>query len=387
MQPSLIQWFKRGVLVLFLPVLTACGALSLFTGDDGRFDPTPLKDFPAAVSAQIGWQIPVGSGTGVGFAPAIVKDNVYAAAADGTVGKYDLSNGASVWTNKLDVKLSAGAGSDGNITAVAATDGTIIALDDAGVEKWRSKATSDVFVTPAVGFGVVAVRSGDYRIQGFNAETGERIWSVQRPGPALALRSTARMIVAEGLLITGVPGGKMIAINMQSGDIQWEGVVAVARGSTDLERVTDITGSPVLMGPLLCAASYQGRVICFDVSQGGRPIWAKDFSSPNGVSVDTNNVYAGDQKGVIFAFGLQNGNQIWKQESLKFRRLTTPATSGKFVAVGDYQGYVHILSADDGKMVGRIAVGGGPMIVSPQATAQGILVQLGNGNLALIVLN
>ena len=288
---------------------------------------------------------------------------------------------------KLDLKLTAGVGSDGNVTAVAANDGTVVAFDDTGAEKWRAKATSDVFVPPVVGYGIVAVRSGDYRIQGFNAQTGERLWSIQRPGPSLALRGTSKMIAAEGLLITGVPGGKMIAVNMQTGDIQWEGVVAAAKGSTDLERVTDVTGSPILTGSLLCAASYQGRVICFDVSQRGRPVWGKDYSSPNGISVDANAVYSGDQKGVITAFGMQNGAQSWTQDALKYRKPTTPVSNGKYITVGDYKGYVHILSATDGKMVGRIAVGGDAMIVAPQVTSQGMLLQLGNGSLALIALN
>jgi outer membrane protein assembly factor BamB len=363
------------------------GACALFTGDDGRYDPTPLKEYPAGVSAQMGWQAQLGSGSSVGFVPMIVQSAVYAATMDGAVGKFDIATGAAQWRVNVGSKLSAGVGSDGVITAVAAVDGTIIALDDAGVEKWRSRATSDVTVPPVVGFGVVVVRSGDYRIQGFNADTGERIWSVQRPGPALALRTPSRMVVLEGLVITGVPGGKMLAINVRSGDVQWEGVVAVAKGSTDLERVTDVTGSPLLLGPLLCAGAYQGRVACFDVSQGGRLVWGKDFSTPRGIGLDTTNVYAGDLKDILVSFAIPDGSQSWKQESLKYRKLTAPASNGKVVAVGDFEGFVHLLSATDGKMLGRIATGGGEMFAPPQATSQGMLVQLGNGNLALIVLN
>lgn len=106
---------------------------------------------------------------------------------------------------KLDTQLSAGVGSDGVTTAVVARDGTVIALDETGEVKWRAKATSDVSIPPIVGFGVVVVRSGDYRIQAFNAQNGERVWSIQRPGPSLALRAASRMILAEGLIITAIP--------------------------------------------------------------------------------------------------------------------------------------------------------------------------------------
>src|SRR5690606_38370534 len=165
-------------------------------------------------------------------------------------------------------------------------------------------------IAPVVGYGVAVVRSGDYRIQAFNIETGERLWSLQRPGPALALRSSAQMVMAEGLIITGLPGGKLLAINVGSGNVQWEGTVATPRGASDLERLTDVVGSPALAGPLLCAVAYQGRIVCFNVSQGGRPMWAKDFSSASGMTVDNRFAFAPDQNSVLNAFALENGNNV-----------------------------------------------------------------------------
>jgi len=72
---------------------------------------------------------------------------------------------------------------------VVTNDAEVIAFDINGTEKWRAKASSEVSHTPWVGNGVVVVRAGDYRVQAFNAENGERLWNVQRPGPALALRA------------------------------------------------------------------------------------------------------------------------------------------------------------------------------------------------------
>ena len=149
-------------------------------------------------------------------------------------------------------------------------DGDVIAFDDTGKVKWKVRATSDVSIPPVVGYGIVVVRSGDYRIQAFDANSGERVWSVQRPGPSLALRSVSQMVLAEGLVITGLPGGKLMAIASNSGNVQWEGTVATPRGASDLERLTDVVGAPRIAGNLLCAVAYQGRIVCFDVTAGGR---------------------------------------------------------------------------------------------------------------------
>ena len=364
----------------------ALGGCALITGDDGRYKPAVLTTYPAGLAVQVGWKVQIGSGSGVGFAPAVVDQAVYGAAANGAVGKYDVSTGNAIWTAKLDVRLTAGVGSDGKTTAVVARDGTVIALDDTGAVKWRSKATSDVSVPPVVGYGVVVVRSGDYRIQAFNAETGDRIWNVQRPGPALALRAPARIALYDGLIITGIPGGKLIAINAVSGDVQWEGIVAAPKGSTDLERVNDVVGLPVLAPPLLCAVAFQGRILCFDLASGGRAVWSKNFSSAVGLTIDRTQAYSPNQSDAVSAFALKDGALNWTQDALRYRKLTSPAVLGNAVAVGDYEGYVHFMAADDGRLLARIAVGGGQINAPLIATPQGVLVNTGDGSLVLIVL-
>jgi len=336
------------------------------------------------MSVQSVWTAAVGSGSGLGFVPTVVGDAIYAATPDGFVGKFDLHSGRALWHVSANTKLSAGVGSDGTVTAVATPAGEVIAFDDTGKIRWKAQASSDVAIPPVVGAGVVVVRSGDYRLQAFNVQTGERVWSVQRPGPALALRAPAQMLMAGGLVITGLPGGNLLAIYSASGNVQWEGTVVTPRGASDLERLTDVVGTPVLAGPLLCAVAYQGRIVCFDVSAGGRPVWAQDFSSASGMTVDDRYAYASNQRSVVYSFALDNGASAWKQEALKNRALTSPAVLSGAIAVGDLEGYVHFLSRTDGRLLARLAIGGGAIVSPLQTTPQGVLVQTGNGKLVMI---
>jgi len=371
----------RGLCVTSAVVLSGCGVFSSF---DERYDPAPLTNYEPAATVQVVWRASPGSGTGVGFAPQVVDDAVYAATANGGVGKYELATGRPIWQTRTDVRLSAGVGSDGIVTAVASPWGDVIAFDDQGQERWRSRATSEVTIPPLVGDGVVVVRSGDYRIQAFNAETGERIWSLQRPGPALALRTSTRMVMEQGLVLTGLPGGRLMAIDALSGNVRWEGIVASPKGASDLERLTDVVGSPQLVGPLLCAAAYQGRIACFDMAAGGRPAWARDFSSASGMTVAGNLAFASDVSGAVYGFALDGGGNLWKQHALRNRELSAPAVVDGTVAVGDRDGYVHFLAPHDGSLLARVAAGKGPIAAPLQATPQGVLVQDGNGSLALI---
>ena len=363
------------------------GACSMFSAKDPRFEPAPLVDFEAGAAAQIRWSTSIGKGSGFGFIPAVVGDRVYTATPSGQLSQIDLQSGQVLWSKNAAKHLSAGVGADGSTVAVASQDGSVLAFDSAGNSLWQVKASSEVNVPPAVGYGVVVVRSSDYRIQAFDVRSGELLWSLQRPGPALALKTNIKMEVVDGLVIAGMPNGRVMLIDAASGAVQWEGVVSQSRGATDLERINDVVGGPVVIGPLLCASSYQGRVVCFDLSEGGVPVWQTDFSTTTGITSDGRFVFGSNQRDVLTAFALEEGTVVWSQDALRNRKLSGPAVIHNQVAVGDYQGYVHFLSRSDGRLLGRVGVGSGAIVSPLVSTPFGVLVQSGNGNLVLVDVN
>ena len=328
------------------------------------------------------WSVSVGSGSGLGFAPAVVNDAVYAATPDGSVGKFDLQSGRQIWKVRAETKqLSAGVGSDGTTTAVASPDGDVIAFDDTGKVKWKARATSDVTIPPVVGYGIVVVRSGDYRIQAFDANSGDRLWACSGPARPWLCAAPPRWCWPRGWSSPACPAAS-------SWPSPPTAATSVGRHRGHAARhqrpgTPDRRGGLArIAGNLLCAVAYQGRIVCFDVTAGGRPIWAKDFSSVSGMSLDERFAYASDQNSVVSAFALDNGGNVWKQAALKNRQLTAPALLGGALAVGDLDGYVHFLSRSDGSLMARLSVGGGAIVSPPQTTSQGVLIQTGNGNLA-----
>ncbi|AQS50960.1 outer membrane protein assembly factor BamB [Paenalcaligenes hominis] len=376
--------FRIAAVALSVSLLGAC---SMFSAKDPRFEPAPLVDFEAGAAAQIRWSTSIGKGAGFGFIPAVSGDRVYAATPSGQLSQIDLQSGRVLWTKNVAKRLSAGVGADGSTVAVASQDGSVLAFDNTGNELWQVKASSEVNVPPAVGHGVVVVRSSDYRIQAFDVRSGELLWSLQRPGPALALKTNVKMEIVDGLVIAGMPNGRMMLIDAASGAVQWEGVVSQSRGATDLERINDVVGGPVIVGPLLCGSSYQGRVVCFDLSDGGVPVWQNDFSTTTGIATDGRLVFGSNQRDVVTAFALEEGTVVWSQDALRNRKLSGPTVIHNQVAVGDYQGYVHFLSRSDGRLLGRVGVGSGAIVSPLVSTPFGVLVQSGNGNLVLVDVN
>src|SRR5690625_2705253 len=320
---------------LMIGAVLALSACSMFSSKDPRFEPAPLAEYEARMPVSVRWSAPIGSGAGFGFIPYVQGRDVYTASASGQVTRVDLSTGQVKWSTNIGKRLSAGAGTDGQVVAVAAPDGTVIALDTQGQELWRSKATSEVNIPPAVGDGIVAVRSSDYRVQAFDAQTGDELWNIQRPGPALALKTTMQMLLVDGMVVTGMPNGRVLLIDAATGALQWEGIVSQSYGATDLERISDGVGDPECGRHFMCAASYQGRIVCFDMANQAQPVWAEDFSTARGIGANNQMIYAANNRDKVIALGVEDGNIIWEQDALRNRRLTAPAVHGNIVAVGD----------------------------------------------------
>jgi outer membrane protein assembly factor BamB len=275
-------------------------------------------------------------------------------------------------------------GGSGSIVIVGSAKGEVLAFDSSGKQLWKAPVPGELLAPPAIDGSLVVVRVGDGRLYGLNANDGKRRWVYQRSTPALSLRSHAGVIVERGAVFAGFPGGRLVALAAATGNVGWDSVVALPRGTTELERVADVMGLPILDGERVCAVAYQGRVACFD-TQSGTTIWARDMSSVSGMDADHRGAYITDDKNAIVALDKSNGASLWKQDKLANRGVSTPLAFGRFVIVGDFEGYVHLLSREDGSFAARIATDGSAIGAGPVALdANTILVQTRNGGVFAI---
>jgi outer membrane protein assembly factor BamB len=358
------------------------GAAALVAGcsifsSDSKNKPAELTSFDATAELAELWRGAVGQGGDFVFTPAVVGDSVYAAANNGNVVRFD--NGHEAWRISTDEKLSGGVGADDKVVAVGTAKGDVLAFDaDDGRLLWKVRVSSEVLAAPAIGEGQVVVRSGDSHITGLDAKDGKRRWVYQRPTPALSLRTNVGVLLGQRVVVAGFPGGKLVAINNQTGVAIWEVAVAQPKGSTELERVADLTSLPVVDGREICAAAFQGRVACFDITTGN-VLWSRDVSSSAGIDMDRQRVYVSDDKGMVQAFARESGASLWKQDKLSMRRLSRPIALGSRVAMADFQGVVHLLNGEDGAFVARAKTDGSAIRAEPQRIGNGFVVQTSDG--------
>ena len=339
----------------------------------------PLPEISATATAQAVWQVPVGKAA-PGLAPAVLADAIYAAATDGTVVRVDPATGRTAWRIAAGKRLAAGVGVDPTIVVVGTDKGDVLAFDPDGKSLWTSRVSSEVVSPPDVAEGIVAVWSGDGRLYGLSSADGKTKWVYQRANPPLTVRNYAGGVISRGGVFVGTAGGKLIALDLATGRVGWEGSVATPRGATELERIADVTSLPVIEPTQACAVAFQGRVACFEITRGTL-VWSRDISSLEGIVVDNRHLYVTDDRSTIHALDKTTGATVWKQELLKERRPGGPQIAGDFVAVVDGEGYVHLLDRNNGKVVGRMATDGSPATSQPAASAGNAVFLSTNGKL------
>ncbi len=367
-----------------VPVACAMTVLTLAacsSAKDERRVPTPLTEFKPVLDVQQTWKSSVGKAGRYLFAPIAVGDAVYAAGTNGSVAKIDAKTGKDLWRTKVDSDLSAGVGSDGTLTAVGGLKGGVYVLGPDGKLLWKVTAPGEIISPPLVGNGFVIVRTVDGQITAYSAQTGEQKWVYRNRAVPLSLRVSSGMTFAgDAAVLAGFPGGSFAAINLHTGDAYWQTPVSYPKGVTEVERINDVTGAPALVGAQTCAVTFQGQLGCFDANSG-RVVWEKPFSSTSGVALDDRTAVAGDDWSVVSAFDAATGKPLWHNDKLKNRAVGVPFLLGHAAVLGDFEGYVHFLSGDDGTFVARMKTDGSAITSAPVLAGDTLVVKTHDGDL------
>src|SRR5690606_28969172 len=263
--------------------------------------------------------------------------------------------------------LSGGPGVGGGLVVVGSLKGDVIALDaDTGAERWRARVPNEVISAPTIGQGLVLVRSNDGRVTAFDATSGERRWFWTVDVPPLSVRGNDSPVLGPGVAFVGNDDGTLAAIALADGRLLWSLPIGQPDGRSELERMADVAGAPVLDGTILYASSYKQQTLAID-GPSGRPIWASDKGGPNRVGLSIDKVIVTDAEGSVWAIDRSSGSVVWQQPALARRNLTGVAVQGDYAVVGDYDGYLHWLRLDNGEFAararaGRAAIRGTPVV-------------------------
>ncbi|NQD92558.1 outer membrane protein assembly factor BamB [Pseudomonas sp. CrR25] len=372
---DVMRW--RNVALLALAVL----AVGCSSNSKKELPPAELPDFEEEVALQEEWSRSIGDGQGETFnmlVPAVDGEQIYAADVEGLVMAMNRLSGEVLWKQDLEAPVSGAVGAGYGLVLLGTLKGEVIALDaSSGEEKWRSQVTSEVLAAPAINGDVVLVQTQDDRLIALDAGTGSQRWIFENTPAVLTLRGTGSPVLTNRLAIAGLSSGKVIALDAQRGLPVWEQRVAVPQGRSELDRVVDIDGGLLLSGGTLYAVSFQGRVAALDL-ESGRILWQREASSSVGVAQGYGNVYVSLANGTVEGIDERSASALWSNDALARRQLSAPEVFSSYVAFGDLEGYLHLVSQVDGRFVGRERIDSDGLRARPLVVGEW-LYAFGNG--------
>jgi outer membrane protein assembly factor BamB len=310
---------------------------------------------------------------------------VFAADRKGKVQAHNRLTGEKRWSIDAELPFSAGPAvgedklilgtSDAEVAAFSSADGTLL---------WKTTLSSEILALPSVGDGMVVVRSSDGHITALDEKTGATQWTYERSAPALSVRSRGAPIIADDLVIDGYASGKLVALRLKDGKTEWEATVAIPHGRSEIERLVDVDSVPVVKGDTIYVTGYQGGVAAVSLKDGD-VLWREEkISSYSGLAANRRSLFLTDANSDVWQLDLRNGGDLWKQDELHQRRLTAPAVVKDFIVVGDFEGYVHVLSQEDGSLLARIQVDDTPIETAPVVFEEVVYVYTSGGTLAAL---
>lgn len=372
---------KRGLLIALTVLLGACG------GESNIEPPAPLVGFKPSARVKRVWSVDVGKGEKKRFvelAPVMQGGMLYVADVDGRVSAFAVEKGRSRWSVELKEPVAAAVGFGSDLVLVGTKNAHVFALaSENGELRWKGVVSTEILARPAAQSGVVVVQTIDGKIFGLSARDGSRLWVQQRTEPSLSLRGTSSPLISDRVVFVGFANGKVVALDLESGRPLWERSVAQPRGRNEIERLIDVDATPLLVGDALFAVSFQGKLVAIDRGTG-REIWAREESSYSGMIADARNVYLTDAQGHVVAFDQRSGSNLWRQDQLRGRALNRPSLIADYLAVGDFEGYVHWLARDSGEFVARTRIGRGPISGSGIVSGNTLFLQNQAGALAAL---
>jgi len=265
-----------------------------------------------------------------------------------------------LWQKKVSKdNLSSGVEAAEGLVVVGNQKGQLFALDQqTGEQKWTAQLTGALLAPSLIHAGRVISVSNDGTVYAHEIATGAQVWTYDLPNVQFSLRGMAAPVAldARNILIAS-SNAYIYALDALSGVPKLQRRVAVSDGRSDIQRLVDIDGEPVVAGQFVVTTSYQGQVTVLDLASQ-QVVWSEDASSIQRPEVVGNGVFVAQTDGKIKAFEITSGQPLWENDQLLNRKLSNPVMLGTDLVVGDLDGVLHLIDPRTGQITGRSKTSG-----------------------------
>ena len=327
-------------------------------------DPTALTDVVNQKKIDLLWTANLGSDSlwasneasgNLSPLDVFVYENfLFSISHDGRIKKIDLSSGKFIWEKTFDFKVTAGISGDSDYLFFVSSEGDLWCLDHSGKELWKTYVGGQVAVSPLPYALSVTVKLNYNKFVQLNSLDGSIKWQYQSSNPPLTINTQGRMVYGDGVIYSGLPEGKLAAIEAETGALIWEASASSSKRLTEIDRANDITSQPMIDGMIIYAiSSNNGKINAID-RKTSQIVWDRPLSSFLGLNLYGNDIIVVHETNSIYSLENEAGKTNWRNIDLQYRNIGRGVIIGDSLAVGDFAGYLHFIDLKNGKLTNRI---------------------------------
>jgi outer membrane protein assembly factor BamB len=364
-KPKILNFF---MVIFTASLLSSCSSLSslqFWQGEKDEYEldePRKLENISNNKKIITNWDISFTGENLLGnFIPSFAGDSIYFADSSGNIKSINAISGSINWKKEVSL-LSAGISAGFGILIVADIDGNVIALDqNNGTELWTSNVKGEVLAPAAVDAKFIIVKTGSGELIALNKDSGEIEWSYRSKLPALTIRGSSSPVIDNNMVYATFDNGRLGVFELESGYPVWDGAISYVSGSSELENLIDSDSSPVIEGGLVFTTSYQGNINIFDIAQK-RSVWQSESSSFYSPLLLRGLIILVEANSNLKTFFSKNLEKSWSSNEYLNRSLSNPSSFNGFLLVGDFEGYIHIIDPLNGQTVARKKISRKPIM-------------------------
>jgi outer membrane protein assembly factor BamB len=385
---NILKYLNFRSLTLFAFVLlgaTACNTLS-GAGSDNAQKPADLKPIVASKQFIVQWSHRLEDSDKMQASTILptISDGVLYTADKKYLTAVEVKTGQRLWQQKLETTPTSSPAVQGGKLVIALSNSHLNAysLDKRNL-LWSQELPNLVLAKPALSRNKIVIKTIDDEVIVLD-ENGQTLWHDFHTAPDLTVQGASAPVVMQEQVLVGFSDSVLNLYDLNSGQVVWSVQVAEPTGTFPVQRLVDIVATPLVDADRIFTVTYQGKIAALTRYQGS-VIWERPLSSVTGVCISQNKVFTTDNQGEVWAFNKNNGEVLFHQTDLQYRNLTAPLCLEAGIVVGDSEGYLHLLSKEDGHLLGRLSVGKGAFKTHFQKiSSDSFLVTTTKGNVILV---
>lgn len=218
-------------------------------------------------------------------APVIGEGKLFVVDVDATLHAFDAATGAKLWQmtipqNDENRQARFGGGASYEAGRVYATDGLgdVVAVNAGdGSVLWRAKPGGPLRGAPTLANGQVYVLSQDNQLFALNDADGKVAWTQTGSLEAQGVFGSAAPGASAGTIVAGFSSGELNAYRYENGRTLWQDALSRSTISTSVSSLADVDADPVIADGRAYALGQGGRMVAVDIGTGQR-LWEQNLA-------------------------------------------------------------------------------------------------------------